>query len=408
MSARQAFVPRPSSCVSPSDTTDTRSKDGDKAMFGNGNSKARSITAFLGQKRGGTDTAPKGAGLGRANTSRNRRSFEGILRPELTPMSIIPYPTAQLGAGMKQSGAGQTPRKTAGSGAFARPMTPVSVPRGFKKGFGVLTENREDEVTSNVDVHGSGIMFRGPEGDADVRIGAGTGIGGYMRVFGESGGGGNAGGLQSSLECDMAAPVPGYALGGLRTNQEDEGCEIDGIFARSSRPLGEMAEEEVGMENNNNSQRSLGGTKRGMHREDIEESGRYTDDGHQTEGSAKRMRQMRHDPDGYFPISSPHIPSTPGPPTSSVDMLGPSLIVAPMFENMEEFVSLDEIEADWKRWKGCTTEEWLKGTDGEFFEFCSDETHALCRTRTGLHRHIEHGAQYQPNVSPDRIRCPCP
>lgn len=40
-----------------------------------------------------------------------------------------------------------------------------------------------------------------------------------------------------------------------------------------------------------------------------------------------------------------------------------------LLENMEEFVSLEDIEADWKRWRECTTDEWLKGADGEFSEF---------------------------------------
>lgn len=215
----------------------------------------------------------------------------------MIPMSIIPYPaTTQLGAG-KQPGAGQTPRKTTGPGAFEfpTPMTPVSVPRGLKKGFGVFAENREDEVTSNGNAHGGGIMFMGPEGEPDMRIGAGAGIGGYMRMFEGSGGGGSAGGLQSSLEHDIAAPVPGYALGGLGEIPGDLGCEIDGIFAHSSRSLGAMAEAEIGMEKND-SQRSIGGTKRGMHREDTEESGRFTDEGHQSQGSVKRMKRVQHDP----------------------------------------------------------------------------------------------------------------
>ena len=63
------------------------------------------------------------------------------------------------------------------------PMTPVSVPRGLKKGFGIFGDYREDEATSNVNAHGSGIVFIGLGCEADVRISAGARIGGYMRVF---------------------------------------------------------------------------------------------------------------------------------------------------------------------------------------------------------------------------------
>ncbi|KAH0833391.1 hypothetical protein J3R83DRAFT_12495 [Lanmaoa asiatica] len=287
----------------------------------------------------------------------------------MIPMSIIPYPatTAQLGAGAKQPGAGQTPRKTLGPGAFEfpRPMTPVSMPRGPKKGFGIFAEGREDEAILNGNAHGSSVVFMGPGGEGDVRVGAGTGISGYMRMFEGSGGAGSAGGVQSNLEHDIDAPVPGYALGGLGANPGDEGCDVDGIFARSSRSLDAMTETETGMERNNDSQRSLGGTKRGMHREDMEENGRYTDEGHQSQGSAKRMKQVQYDPNEYFPISSPHLPPTPRLPTSSVDVLDPSLVAGSLFESIEKFVNLEEIEADWKRWKECTTEEWLKGADGE-------------------------------------------
>lgn len=217
----------------------------------------------------------------------------------MTPMSIIPYPatTEQLGAGVKQPGVGQTPRKTVGPGAFefSMPMTPVSVPRGLKKGFGIFAESREDEAASNRNAHGNGVVFMGPGGEADGRVGAGSGIGEYMRGFEGSGGAGSAGGIQSSLE-HMVAPVPGYVLGGLGANPGDEGYEVDDTFARLSRSLDAMTEAEVGMERNNDSHRSLGGTKRGMRREDMEGNGRYTDEGDQPQGPAKRMKQVQHDP----------------------------------------------------------------------------------------------------------------
>ena len=302
MSARQAFIPRPPSCTPSSEThshsTDLRERDGGRNIFVNGNGKARSVAAFLGQKRGtGTDAGSQGThptqgpGLERANTSMHRRSFESILRPEMAPISIIPYPVTT-----QQPGTGQTPRKMAGQGAFEfpQPMTPASVPRGLKKGFGIFTEGRDEVTTPNGNAHGNGVAFVGPGGEADGRADTGTEIGGYMRVF-EGSGGGRSAGVQSSLEHDIAAPVPGRVLGGLGSNTGDVGCEADSIFARSSMPFdGEI---EVGMERSNSSQRSFGGTKRGTRPEDVEENGWYTDDGHHAQGSTKRMKQIPHDPD---------------------------------------------------------------------------------------------------------------
>lgn len=60
------------------------------------------------------------------------------------------------------------------------------------------------------------------------------------------------------------------------------------------------------------------------------------------------------------------MPPTPGLPPSSVDVLDPSLVARSLFENIEEYVNLEEIAADWKRWRECTTEEWLKGAEGQF------------------------------------------
>lgn len=269
-------------------------------MFVNGNGKARSITAFLGQKRGtGTDSGPQaappiqGPGLGRTNTGTHRRSFEGILRPELTPMSIISYPaTAQ------QPGAGHTPRKTGAQGTFEfpKPMTPASIPRGLKKGFGIFTEDRDDVTNPNGSALGSDIVFMGSGGEAGMSIGVGTEMSGYMRAFEGPGGGRSAGGVQSSLEHDIAAPVPGRALGGLGADMGDLSCEADGIFAHSGRSLDAMSETEVSMERSNNPQRSFGGTKR-TQPEEVEEHGWYLDNGHQAQGSAKRMKQAQHGPD---------------------------------------------------------------------------------------------------------------
>lgn len=311
MSARQAFIPRPQSCAPLSETnphsTDAHERDGDRDMFVNGNGKARSISAFLGKRRiNGSDAASQGthptqgSGLLRANASATRGSFEGILRPEITPMSIIPYPVAtqQLGPGGKQPGVAQTPRKTAGQGAleFAMPMTPVSVPRGLRsRGFGVVAQGQDKESIQNGTAHGNGIAFMGSGGETDVCADAGTGMGGYMRVFEGSGSGGNADGLQPSLEHDIAAPVP--VLGGLDTNAEDVGCGADSIFAPSSRSLDALSQTEVGMERSNNSRTSFGGTKRGIRPEDVEEHRWFTDEGHQTRGSSKRMKQAQHDPD---------------------------------------------------------------------------------------------------------------
>ena len=269
-------------------------------MFTNGNGKARSIAALLGHKRGtGPDPGPQGTrstqGPGLSATA-HRRSFDGLLRPEMTPMSIIPYPAMkqQISAGGNQPAAGQTPRKTMGQGSFEfpRPLTPASMPRGIKKGYRVFAEGRE-ESTPN----GNPVVFMGPGGEADMREGAGAEIGGYMRVFEGLGGGRNAGGVQSSLDCDIAAAMPVRALGAQDANTGDASYEVESVFARPSRSFDATSETEVGVEKGNDSQRSFGGTKRGMRAEGAEANDWYTDEGHQVQGPAKRMRQVQHDPD---------------------------------------------------------------------------------------------------------------
>lgn len=61
-------------------------------------------------------------------------------------------------------------------------------------------------------------------------------------------------------------------------------------------------------------------------------------------------------------------------------MLDPSVVVDSLLENLDDFISLEEIEAGWKKWRECTTEEWLKGADGGFCNLRVDETHLFART----------------------------
>lgn len=93
-----------------------------------------------------------------------------------------------------------------------------------------------------------------------------------------------------------------------------------------------------------------------------------------------------------MPISSPHIPPTPVLPSSSVSAVDFSLIVGSLFEGIEDHISLEEVVADWKRWRECSTEEWLKGADSEFTAlFIKYVAHVLGRTCSGLHGYLKHG-----------------
>ncbi|KAG9316090.1 hypothetical protein JVU11DRAFT_3763 [Chiua virens] len=374
MSARQAFQPRPASCTPSSEphphSTDTRARDGDTEMFG----KARSVTAFLGQKRAtGTSITSQGGranqepGLGRANASSNRRSFDGIARPVMAPISIIPYPEtpSQLCSGVTRRGVAQTPRKTLGPTAFEfmRPMTPVSVSRGTKKGFGSFPESQDDEMTACGSMDAKSVGLMRPDGDENVQCGAETGLGGYMRALEASERSGSR--PVPSLEHEIVAPVPGYTLRGLSTHTHNNGPEVEGMFPTCRKSLDLASEKETDMERNDDLQLEMGHgrLKRGLRSEDGQKHGNFTDEDHRSPGSAKRARQARQDPDEYLRISSPPMPPTPALRTTSVGVVDPSREMDLMFENIGEFVSFEEVEADWKRWRDCTREEWLKGVD---------------------------------------------
>jgi len=68
--------------------------------------------------------------------------------------------------------------------------------------------------------------------------------------------------------------------------------------------------------------------------------------------------------EGCVPLSSPQIPATPilAPlPLQSVD---PHTTLDCLFAELGDIISVEEFEAECKRWRGCTREEWLKGTEG--------------------------------------------
>ncbi|KAF9234354.1 hypothetical protein BU15DRAFT_65787 [Melanogaster broomeanus] len=284
-----------------------------------------------------------------------RRSFDGIHRPNMTPMSIIPYPSPESNAPTGGNQQVQTPRMASGQGAFRfpRPSTPVTSPRGVKKGLVGFEESRYNDGNED------GIVFMGTGAGAESRVDTGGGVTGYMRVFsrpgrGETGTGTGVMGQQTS-GFQIAAPIPGYAhafskgMGIQGHNKSD----ADGMYASPLRPL-EAVPEEKGPE----------GLKRGIDREEMEGDGKSIEGDTQSQGSAKRMRRELVDNEEYIPLSSPQIPPTPVVHAAPLrDLADPSLTLDSLFGAIEQFVTIAEFEAECKLWTECTTEEWLKGAD---------------------------------------------
>lgn len=67
------------------------------------------------------------------------------------------------------------------------------------------------------------------------------------------------------------------------------------------------------------------------------------------------------------------------------------LTLESLFENAGEFVSEEMIEEECKRWAECSSEEWLKGADGEFPILIVRGTDGLYRAGREVHRYLEYG-----------------
>ncbi|KIK94226.1 hypothetical protein PAXRUDRAFT_828183 [Paxillus rubicundulus Ve08.2h10] len=316
MSTRQAFIPqRPQSVVNTTASSEPHPSPGINALnplntsastgpsknfdrprtsldadprdsLRNAGGKARSLAAFLGRNKGTLSPVAQVDGLGPAEGQMqlHRRSFDGIRKPIMAPLSIIPYPTPQPNA------IGQ------GTYAFPRPSTPLSASAVLNKGLGSYEDGRNNEGNED------GILFMGPGAEAEPRVDTGGGVTGYMRVFSRSGSGGTGMGTgrigQQTSGLKIAAPVPGYTQAGLgmRTGvQGDDEAHIDRMYARQSRSL-EAITEEVDrdeMERTTEPARSLWGVKRGISREEMERDGGSVGGDDQAQGSAKRLRRTQ-------------------------------------------------------------------------------------------------------------------
>ncbi|KAF9234355.1 hypothetical protein BU15DRAFT_65788 [Melanogaster broomeanus] len=291
-----------------------------------------------------------------------RRSFDGIHRPNMTPMSIIPYPSPESNAPTGGNQQVQTPRMASGQGAFRfpRPSTPVTSPRGVKKGLVGFEESRYNDGNED------GIVFMGTGAGAESRVDTGEG---------ETGTGTGVMGQQTS-GFQIAAPIPGYAhafskgMGIQGHNKSD----ADGMYASPLRPL-EAVPEEVspgGAGKKHGTRKDPEGVEAWHRPEEMEGDGKSIEGDTQSQGSAKRMRRELVDNEEYIPLSSPQIPPTPVVHAAPLrDLADPSLTLDSLFGAIEQFVTIAEFEAECKLWTECTTEEWLKGADeliGEYTE----------------------------------------
>ncbi|KAH7884897.1 hypothetical protein F5I97DRAFT_1515129 [Phlebopus sp. FC_14] len=386
MSARQAFIPRSQS----RENTDTlhngqttnlpgdiftmkvngpqASLDTDKPTEteSNGDGKVRSLAGLMGKKKAANPAAARGSrpGQGQGQMQTPRRSFEGIHRPEMTPISIIPYPTPHpdtfTGQYMQPS------RKAMAPDSFSFPTsTPLPGSRGMKNGLDVHDNEREEGEKGSQ----KGLIYLGA-GDNESNLDTGGSVSGYMRVFSRPGSGGSvvrpSSGEQRIFGAKIAAPSPGYARAAMEMGTQMEMEGAGEMYARRSRSL-EGIQEEVDRDEVNgdgDATRTLRRVKRGLGREEIERGEDSVAGVERREGhwSAKRTR---HDlQEEYTRLSSPRMHPTPAPPMPPpLEADQSCLTLASLFENVGDFVNEDEFERMCKQWTECTREDWLKGAE---------------------------------------------
>lgn len=158
----------------------------------------------------------------------------------------------------------------------------------------------------------------------------------------------------------IAAPVPGYAQfcpgeieGAMNVNDN-----VNGVNERIySVPVaaGDLGNIDVGtMAEGRRTVPPVPGLGPGR------EGGAFSD---QYQEDHRPQKRARTDEEGYTMLSSPQMPPTPfpaGPPLQSDSLT----TLESLFMDLGEFVNEREFDAECKRWRECTTEEWVRGGEG--------------------------------------------
>lgn len=188
----------------------------------------------------------------------------------------------------------------------------------------------------------------------------------YMRLLGAGpglalapvSGNVNSTGKNAAVAMTLAAPVPGYAPFGLG--------EIEGINERvyvTPAVVGDHGNMDVG--GNVARIASMAEGQRTMHPApglSHERESRLFAEHYQEEHRPQKRTRQNID-EGYPHFSSPQMPVTPvpvGPPPQRDSLT----TLESLFAGLDELLDESESEAECKRWRECTREEWLKGGEG--------------------------------------------
>ncbi|KAI6099781.1 hypothetical protein F5141DRAFT_1143530 [Pisolithus sp. B1] len=282
-----------------------------------------------------------------------RRSFDGIRRPEMTPLSLVPYPADAAPTGGLEGSS--VPRNL--------PFAGFASARGAVAGQIEESSSKEDGARERRDNENNG-GFTGEAAPEYMRLsGAGPGlaratVGGNVNSTGKN-----------AVALTLAAPVPGYAHfgpGEIEGTMNENG-NVSGIYERvyvTPAVVGDLGNGDVARI------ATMAEGQRIMHAapglSDERESRTFSDHYQEERRPQKRTRQAIDE--DYTVFSSPQMPPTPvpvGPPPQRDSLT----TLESLFMDLDELLNESEFEAECKRWRECTREEWLRGSEELSKEF---------------------------------------
>ncbi|KAI6165813.1 hypothetical protein EDD17DRAFT_1553402 [Pisolithus thermaeus] len=306
-----------------------------------GGTKARSLVGLLGKRvprpPPNTHIPVHSEEEATSRMRQPRRSFDGIRRPEMTPLSLVPYPADVAPTGGVEGSS--VPRNL--------PFVGFASARGTVAGQIEENSSKEDGVRERRDNENNG-NFTGEVAPEYMRLsGAGPGlaratVGGNVNTTGKN-----------AVALTLAAPVPGYA-------HFDPG-EIEGTMNENVGDLGNGDVARIA---------SMPEGQRIMHPapglSDERESRTFAN--HHQEERRPQKRTRRAIDEDYTVFSSPQMPPTPvpvGPPPRHDSLT----TLEALFMDLGELLNESEFETECKRWRECTREEWLRGSEELSKEF---------------------------------------
>ncbi|KAL4074922.1 hypothetical protein V8B97DRAFT_1948394 [Scleroderma yunnanense] len=321
----------------------------------NGGGKALSLAGLLG-KRGqihpiNAHTSSQFETDVTLHANKPRRSFDGILRPEMTPISIIPYPASDvpmdgLAAPRKQPSAGLSFSRSTSRMAGGMNGSGDGHPRREPENVREQHDNNNDLSTDDIPAGYIRTHSRAETGALCVPMKGNT--------------------HTPSPSSMIAAPLPGYAHfdpGNIEII-ETTNSHVNDVQEQTTR----VSERDNG---NTGSKVVDAGTALGkrqapllahsLRRERLDPESQDQDQ--QGSGQHPPKRTRKDADEGYIALSSPQMPATPMPIAPPSQQIDPYTTLDSLFSDLGDIVNVEEFEADCRRWRECTREEWMKGTE---------------------------------------------